>query len=432
LLMMPAKAQDTYTPTPENLAARKSFDSARFGMFIHWGASSVLGAAEWVMNNRNITVPNYSRLLHIFNPIDFDAQKWVSTAKNAGMKYITFITRHHDGFSNWDTKASEWKISNTAWKRDALKELADECHRQGIKLFCYYSLLDWYRSDYQYETGRTGKGTGRTAKSDWNSYINFMKQQLTELLTNYGEISGIWFDGHWDQLDNDQNKKGVSKVNWHYDEIYTLIHRLQPKCLIGNNHHLSPIPGEDFQMFEKDLPGGNTTGFGGQEVSSKMPLETCETMNDSWGFNITDNNYKSVKQLVHYLVRDAGYGANFLLNVGPMPNGQIQPEFTERLAAIGEWLKTYGETIYGTNAGFIRPQDWGAVTEKGNKVYIHLLDWPGEKILLQIPYVIKSARDFASKTPMKFQSVGNNYFVFDLKNVKTGELDTVVELEITR
>jgi alpha-L-fucosidase len=432
LLMMPAKAQDTYMPTPENLAARKSFDSARFGMFIHWGASSVLGAAEWVMNNRNITVPNYSRLLHIFNPIDFDAQKWVSTAKNAGMKYITFITRHHDGFSNWDTKASEWKISNTAWKRDALKELADECHRQGIKLFCYYSLLDWYRSDYQYETGRTGKGTGRTAKSDWNSYIKFMKQQLTELLTNYGEISGIWFDGHWDQLENDQNKKGVSKVNWHYDEIYTLIHRLQPKCLIGNNHHLSPIPGEDFQMFEKDLPGGNTTGFGGQEVSSKMPLETCETMNDSWGFNITDNNYKSVKQLVHYLVRDAGYGANFLLNVGPMPNGQIQPEFTERLAAIGEWLKTYGETIYGTNAGFIRPQDWGAVTEKGNKVYIHLLDWSGEKILLQIPYAVKSARDFGSKMPMKFQSLGNNYIVFDLKNVKAGELDTVVELEITR
>jgi alpha-L-fucosidase len=432
LLMMPVKAQDTYSPTPENLAARKSFDSIRFGMFIHWGASSVLGAAEWVMNNRNITVPAYTRLLHIFNPIDFDAKQWVSTAKNAGMKYITFITRHHDGFSNWDTKASEWKITNTAWKRDALKELADECHRQGIKLFCYYSLLDWYRSDYQYETGRTGKGTGRTAKSNWNSYINFMKQQLTELLTNYGEISGIWFDGHWDQLENDQNKKGVSKVDWHYNEIYTLIHKLQPKCLIGNNHHLSPIPGEDFQMFEKDLPGGNTTGFGGQEVSAKIPLETCETMNDSWGFNITDQNYKSVKQLVHYLVRDAGYGANFLLNVGPMPNGQIQPEFTERLAAIGEWLKTYGETIYGTSAGFIKPQQWGAITEKANRVYIHLLDWPGEKMLLQIPYVIKSVRDFATKSPIKFQSVGNNYFVFDLKNMKAAEIDTVIELEVMK
>ena len=431
-ILLPAKQQTNYVPTPENMAARKWFDSARFGLFVHWGASSVLGAAEWVMNNRNITVPAYTRLLHIFNPIDFDAKKWVSTAKNAGMQYITFITRHHDGFSNWDTKASDWKITNTPFKRDALKELSDECHRQGIKIFCYYSLLDWYRSDYQYETGRTGKGTGRTQKSDWNSYINFMKQQLTELLTNYGEISGIWFDGHWDQLDNDQNKKGVSKVNWHYDEIYSLIHRLQPQCLIGNNHHLAPMPGEDFQMFEKDLPGANTTGFGGQEVSAKMPLETCETVNDSWGFNITDLNYKSVKRLIQYLVKDAGYGSNFLLNVGPMPNGEIQPEFVERLTAIGNWLKTYGPTIYGTKGGFITPQEWGAVTERNNTVYIHLLQWPGEKMMLQIPYHVKSARLFENKSSIKYTNLGNNYVVFDLKDLKPDEVDTVIEVEVTR
>lgn len=425
-------SQSEYTPTPENMAARKWFDSARFGMFIHWGASSVLGAGEWVMNNRNITVPTYSRLLHIFNPIDFNAKEWVSTAKNAGMQYITLITRHHDGFSNWDTKASDWKITNTPFKRDALKELADECHQQGIKLFCYYSLLDWYRSDYQYETGRTGKGTGRTEKSNWDSYINFMKQQLTEILTNYGEISGIWFDGHWDQLETDQNKKAVSKVNWHYDEIYTLIHRLQPKCLIGNNHHLAPIPGEDFQMFEKDLPGGNTTGFGGQEVSAKMPLETCETINDSWGFNITDYHYKSVKELVHYLVRDAGFGANFLLNIGPMPNGQIQPEFKERLSAMGDWLKKYGTTIYGTKGGYTRPQDWGAVTEKGNTVYIHIFNWPGEKFMLQIPYQIKSARLFKDRSAIKVLSLGNNYTVLDLKNIQPDEIDTVIELDVAK
>ena len=206
-------AQNTYTPTPENLTARKEFQDNKFGMFIHWGASSVLGSAEWVMNNRNIKVDDYTRLIHIFNPQNFDAAKWVGIAKAAGMKYITFITRHHDGFSNWDTKQSDWKITNTPYHKDALKQLADECHKQGIKLFCYYSLLDWYRSDYQYETGRTGKGTGRTEKSNWEHYINFMKAQLTELLTNYGEISGIWFDGHWDQLDNDHDKGQVSKVN---------------------------------------------------------------------------------------------------------------------------------------------------------------------------------------------------------------------------
>jgi len=425
-------AQNNYTPTPENLQSRKWFDSARFGMFIHWGASSVLGHGEWVMNNRNITVPEYTRLLQIFNPIYFDAKDWVSTAKNAGMHYITFITRHHDGFSNWDTKASDWKITNSPFKRDALKELADECHKQGIKLFCYYSLLDWYRSDYQYETGRTGKGTGRTTKSNWPGYIDFMKQQLTEILTNYGEISGIWFDGHWDQLDNDHDKKNVSKVNWHYDEIYSLIHRLQPNCLIGNNHHLLPIPGEDFQMFEKDLPGGNTTGFGGQEVSNKMPLETCETINDSWGFNITDHRYKSVKELIHYLVKDAGFGANFLLNIGPMPNGQIQPEFKERLAAMGEWLKTYGPTIYGTKGGYTRPQDWGAVTEKGNKVYVHIFQWPGEKMMLQIPYRVKSAKTFKDKSAIKVLSLDNSYVVLDLKNIQPDEIDTVIELDVSR
>src|SRR3984885_1218602 len=166
-----------------------------------------------------------------------------------------------------------------------------------------------------------------------------------------------------------------------------MIHHLQPQCLIGNNHHLSPIPGEDFQMFEKDLPGGNSTGFGGSSFSSR-PLETCETINNSWGFNITDLHYKSTKELIRLLVKDAGYGANLLLNIGPMPNGEIQPEFTERLAEMGDWLKTYGPTIYGTHGGFMKPQAWGAVTEKGNKVYLHVLEPNGDKLFLKIPYKI--------------------------------------------
>jgi alpha-L-fucosidase len=431
LICFYANAQTNYRPSAENIKARKWFDSARFGMFIHWGASSVLGEAEWVMNNRNIHVDEYKRLLKIFNPIYFDANKWVSTAKNAGMQYITFITRHHDGFSNWDTNQSDWKITNTPYGKDVLKQLADECHKQGIKLFVYYSLLDWFHSDYQYETGRTGKGTGRTKKSDWNSYINFMKAQLTELLTNYGEISGIWFDGHWDQLNNDKDKNQTSKVNWHYEEIYSLIHTLQPQCLIGNNHHLLPIEGEDFQMFEKDLPGFNTTGFGGQEVS-QLPLETCETLNDSWGFNITDRKYKSVPQLIQYLVKDAGYGANFLLNIGPMPNGEIQPEFTERLQQVGDWLKKYGETIYGTKGGFTKPQDWGAVTEKGNKVYLHILNKKDDKLLIKIPYKINSAKAFINRASVPYQHVSENYMVFDISSFNKDEIDNVIELDVKR
>ena len=379
---IPAQAQ-TYTPTAENLAAREEFQDMKLGMFIHWGASSVLGNGEWVMNNRNIGVNEYGRLINIFNPQNFDAKKWVAAAKAGGMKYITFITRHHDSFSNWDTKQSDWKITNTPYGKDALKQLADECHKEGIKLSLYYSLLDWYRSDYQYETGKTGKGTGRTEKSDWESYIRFMKAQLTELLTQYGKIDGIWFDGHWDQLDNDHDKTLKSKVDWHYDEIYKLIHSLQPQCLISNNHHLLPIPGEDFQAFEKDLPGGNSTGFGGQSIS-QLPLETCETMNDSWGFNITDKKYKSTKDLIHYMVNAAGLNANFLLNVGPMPDGTIQPEFVATLKEIGDWMRENGQSIYGTRGAIMKAQDWGVITAKNKIWYAHIIKTPKEPHTTQV------------------------------------------------
>lgn len=418
-----------YIPTTENLEARKAFQDMKFGMFIHWGASSVLGTGEWVMNNRNISVYDYSKLLHIFNPQSFDAKQWVSTAKNAGMKYITFITRHHDGFSNWDTQQSNWKITNTPYGKDALKLLADECHAQGIKLFCYYSLLDWYRSDYQYETGRTGKGTGRTQKSDWESYIQFMKAQLTELLTNYGKIDGIWFDGHWDQLINDTDKNSISNTNWHYDEIYKLIHALQPACLISNNHHLTPIPGEDFQAFEKDLPGANTTGFGGASVSA-LPLETCETMNDSWGFDITDNNYKSVKSLIQYMINAAAHNANFLLNVGPMPNGIMQQEFIDTLKAVGVWMQKNGETIYGTRGSIVQPQEWGVITAKANTWYAHILHTPQQRAYIFIPEVkrtIVSCTLFNNKQPLKIKQYNEGVFVY-LEGISLDTIDTILEI----
>lgn len=414
-----------YTPSAENLAAREDFQNNKFGMFIHWGASSVLGHGEWVMNERKIQVKEYNQLINFFNPQDFDAKKWVSAAKSAGMKYITFITRHHDGFSNFDTQQSDWKITNTPYGKDALKQLADECHKQGIKLFCYYSLLDWYRSDYQYETGNTGKGSGRTEKSNWESYIGFMKAQLTEILTNYGEISGIWFDGHWDQVQN-----GVSKVNWHYDEIYSLIHKLQPQCMISNNHHMNTIPGEDFQAFEKDLPGHNTTGFGLAEVS-QMPLETCETMNDSWGFNITDRNYKSTKQLIQYMVNAAGRNANFLLNVGPKPDGNIQQQFVDTLKAMGDWMNKNGETIYGTRGNVADPQDWGVITAKNKVLYLHLLKQPATPYIF-IPSLkskIISCSLFSNKSKVKFKQQPEGVFIFS-EGLSLDPIDTIFELQI--
>jgi alpha-L-fucosidase len=422
-------AQQTYIPSKENIAARQQFQDMKFGMFIHWGLSSVLANGEWVMNNRGIRQEDYKLLQKVFNPTDFNAKEWVSIAKNAGMQYITLITRHHDGFSNFDTKESDWKITNTKYGKDVVKEIADECHRQGIKICFYYSLLDWYRSDYQWETGKTGKKSARTEKSNWDSYIRFMKAQLTELLTKYGEVSTIWFDGHWDQLDNDVDKTLQSKVNWHYDEIYSLIHRLQPQCLIGNNHHLLPIEGEDFQMFEKDLPGINTTGFGGADIS-QLPLETCETMNEAWGYNITDRNFKSSKVLIHYLVNAAGRNANFLLNVGPQPNGVIQKEFIDTLAIIGNWMEKNASSIRGTRGNVVAVQDWGVLTQKNKTIYVHILNKTDKNNYIFIPQLnekISAANLFNTNNAIKFKQVPEGVFIY-LDGMLLNDIDTIIQL----
>lgn len=419
-----------YKPATQNLAARQQFQADKYGMFIHWGLSSMLADGEWVMNNRNIKVVDYSRLLKAFNPQEFNAAQWVATAKNAGMKYIVFITRHHDGFSNWDTKYSDWKITNTHYGKDVLKQLAEECKKQGMKLGLYYSLLDWYRNDYPWETGRTGKGTGRTAKSDYASYLQFMKNQLTELLTNYGEIMCIWFDGHWDQTNPEGHADRGSRIDWKYDEIYSLIHKLQPQCMIGNNHHMTPFDGEDFQMFERDLPGENKSGLSFQKPSDAMPLETCETINGAWGYNITDRNYKSIKQVVQLLAGAAGRDANLLLNVGPMPTGLIQSEFTDTLAAAGKWLQQYGESVYGTRGGPLSPQPWGVTTQKGKLIYLHVFKAPeGNSITLpDAKLKIKGVKILGSNTPVKFTKTKTGVTI-STEGISPDGIDTIIVVE---
>jgi alpha-L-fucosidase len=193
-----------------------------------------------------------------------------------------------------------------------------------------------------------------------------MNAQLAELLSNYGEIDGVWFDGMWDKPDAD----------WQLPRTYSLIHQLQPGALIVSNHHKLPFPGEDYQTFEKDLPGANTTEWGGGAPISQLPLETNDTTypSGSWGFKLRDLEPKSLKDLVQYLVRAAGNNANFLLNVGPMPNGEIQPAFADRLREMGEWLTTYGDSIYRTKGGPVKPGGWGVTTQRGNTIYVHVLD----------------------------------------------------------
>jgi alpha-L-fucosidase len=360
------KGQVGYVPSKENLENREWFRDAHFGMFIHWGISSVLGKEiGWALSGQDIN--KYRENIHVFNPQKFDAAAVVKLAKDAGMKYITFTTRHHDSFSMFDTKYSDWNIMNTPYGKDVLKQLSDECQKQGIRLFCYYSLTDFYRADYC--QGNVKKATGIKGECDWDAYIQFMKNQLTEILTNYGPIYGIWFDGHWDQVEKLPNggRSGNQIRKWHYDEIYRLIHELQPGCMIVNNHHLAVIQGEDYQTFERDLPGENTGGgYSADAVISKdLPLESNDIIGKSWGYVTNDTVDRSTKELIHLLVKSAGLGANFLLNIGPTPEGEVRPAHRERLLAMGDWLKTYGETIYGTRKSFMKPAEWGVAVEKG-------------------------------------------------------------------
>ena len=431
ILIGPYSKAQKYVPSSENLESREWFQNARFGLFVHWGVYSILGDGEWVMNNQNISISEYEKLPTFFNPIDYDPVEWVSMVKEAGMKYITITSRHHDGFSMFDTKMSDYNIvQSTPYRKDIIKLLAEECRKQGIKLFFYYSLLDWNRDDY-FPRGRTGKGIAERGKGKWESYIKFMKGQIRELLTQYGEIGGIWFDGHWDQKEWDGTKFGDSKVDWHYDEIYGMIHELQPQALIGNNHHIGVISGEDFQMFEKDLPGKNTTGYGTPEDQiGSLPLEVCETINGSWGFNLQDRKHKSNKELIHYLIKAAGYGSNFLLNVGPMPNGKIQLEHKASLKAIGRWLGKNGNTIYETRKGPFTPNENFVSTQKGNSIYLHVLN-PELKILQmnKLPSQVKSVKIFNSKESLNFRN--DRYgFIVNIGNNQLDPIDTIIEIQI--
>lgn len=368
------------------------------------------------MNEKHIPYDSYKRLADFFNPQAFNAHDWVMFAKKAGMKYITVTSRHHDGFSMFGTKASPYNIVDaTPYHKDPLMELAQECVKEGIELHFYYSLLDWGRKDYAYGSPIVD---GKPANGDWDSYINFMKAQLTELITKYPGVKGIWFDGHWER-----------DVNWHYDEIYGLIHKLNPAILVGNNHHLEPKEGEDFQMFEKDLPGANTTGFSGKSKIGALPLETCETINNSWGFNITDRSFKSSKRIIHYLVNAAGLNANFLLNIGPMPNGKIQPEFTDTLAVVGAWVQKNGEAIYGTRGSGIPAQPWGVITQKDKNLYVHVMTAPQQPYVFipQLKGKVTKAALLADGSAVKFKQQTEGVFVY-LSGVATDPNDTIIKL----
>jgi alpha-L-fucosidase len=418
--LLAVRADDPSTSPPSPSADTKLwFENAKFGLFVHWGVYSLLGKGEWVMNNDQLPIDQYKKLPPYFNPAKFDADEWVKLAKAAGMKYITITSKHHDGFCMYDSKLTDYDIVDaTPYGKDPMKALAAACHRQGIKLFFYYSLLDWHHPDY-FPRGRTGKTAGREEKGDWKKYVDYYQGQVRELCINYGEIGGIWFDGWWDRPEAD----------WDLAGTYRIIHELQPGALVGNNHHVAPFPGEDFQMFEQDLPGENSAGFNKAGVASRLPLETCMTMNRSWGYDSRDTHFKSPEQVIHALLGAAGRGANLLLNVGPRADGTIGPEFAETLLAVGKWLEPNGKTIYGTRKGPVSPQPWGVSTVRASDpldVYLHILK-PVDSI--SVPRTVGSFTAFAfgKTTPLPIIQHDTE---FELKLPETARtpIDTIVVL----
>lgn len=420
-------AQTKYVPAPENLEARSHFADQKFGVFLHWGLYSLFAQGEWYMQNEDINRDEYAKAMDAFYPHRFDAAKWVSAIKAAGARYICFTTRHHEGFSMWDTKLSDYNIMHTPYGRDIVRQLVDECHKQGVGIHLYYSHIDWTRDDYP--TGRTGLHTGKDPKkADWKSYYNFMNGQLTELLTQYGKVDGIWFDGWWD------HDEDATPFDWQLPGQYALIHKLQPACIIGNNHHHTPFEGEDMQMFERDVPGENKNGLSGQDVS-QLPLETCQTMNGMWGYKIKDQNYKSTRELLQLLVRTASKGANLLLNVGPQPNGELPAMALSRLSEMGQWLGgKAAESIYATKAGPVHQGDSIVSTSSkdGRAVYVHLLtQQPQTSVTLPLTQKVKRAESLLGGQKLQVTKDRKAGTVsITIPDMKAEDVDYIIKLEL--
>lgn len=411
--------------TQQQFAARtKWWRTDKFGMFIHWGLYAVPagfyhgqpvgGIGEWIMNSAKIPISEYEQFAPQFNPTQFNAKEWVKIAKDAGMKYIVITSKHHDGFSMFGSKLTDYDIVDaTPFHRDPLKELADECKKQGIRLCFYYSVMDWHHPDY---LPRREWDTRLASDADYEKYIRYMKGQLTELLTRYGDIGVIWFDGGWE---------GDAERH-HSLEVTKMIRSLRPGILINDRINLP----EDFSTPEQTIPAG--------ALPNGRLWETCMTMNDTWGFKKDDHNWKSSTDLARKLIDIASKGGNFLLNVGPQPDGKIPAESVERLKDVGAWMKRNGESIYGTTKSPYRHHPFdGRCTVKGNTLYIHAFSWPDDGLRLEgLKTDIQSARllDGGARVEQELQLASDgpktNPVIILKKPAHLDPIATVVELKL--
>jgi alpha-L-fucosidase len=393
------------------------YREAKFGMFIHWGPYSLASVeASWPIMRPSgqfpISEAAYRALPGKFNPAHFDPYAWVALAKAAGQHYMVFTTKHHDGFAMFDSSYTDYKITKTPYGKDIVGQLAEACRREQMPLGFYYSPPDMNHPDYRDTSQPASKNwQGEPTRAEWPTYLAYMQLQLRELLTHYGDVALIWFDG----LDHQAKYDGV--------HVQQMIKSLQPRTLINNR---IGVPG-DFETPEQFLPAsipvkGATIDYDHRDTGSKpgdVPRpedfrlwETCMTINGTWAYNKNDRDFKSAKDLIRTLVEVASRGGNFLLNVGPEPDGTIQPEFQERLHAIGNWLAVNGEGIYGTTYGPLQRLTFGRTTSKGRNVYLHVFDWNATE--LRVPGVrgtVETVYSLADRKPVPFKQNGENVVI---------------------
>ncbi len=389
-------AQNTKSPKIEE------WKDARFGMFIHWGPVALKGQEIGWSRGAQIPVEEYDNLYKQFNPVKFNADEWVSVAREAGMKYIILTTKHHDGFCLWNTRQTDHNIMNSPFGRDVVKELAEACRKQGIQFGTYYSTCDWYHPDFPL-TSPGGSVVRPT--SDLEAYTSYLKRQVAELLVNYGPLYVLWFDVP-QKFDNERGQR-----------VIDFARQIQPDIIINDRTGAKG----DFDCPEQRIG----------EFNNMRPWETCMTIGRQWAWK-PDEKIKSLEQCLHSLIRSAGGDGNLLFNVGPRPDGLIEPEQVDRLKEMGQWLKQYGYTIYETRGGPYKPTDWGVSTRKGNMIYLHILKWNGLRTEIEIPAAgldIRSCR-IAGGASLKFEKKDDSYIIrFSGKDLKP--VNTIIEIEAT-
>ena len=397
--------------TKEQMDKRmKWWRDAKFGMFIHWGlyavpagewnGKKVPGYSEWIQSQGKIPEKDYAKLQAQFNPVKYDPAQWVSIAKRAGMKYIVITSKHHDGFGLFDSKQTDYDVMDSPYGRDLLGPLADACRAAGVEICWYHSILDWHQP--------AAKG------KDFPQYEKYLRGQLKELLTNYGRIGVLWFDGEW-----------IPEWNEEYGRnLEAFLREIQPDLIVNNRVGKRKRSPGDFGTPEQEIPA---TGMPGWD------WETCMTMNDSWGFKKGDNAWKSTGDLLRKLVDIVSKGGNFLLNVGPTAEGLIPAESVRRLEEIGRWMDVNGESIYDTTASPFSKLAWGRATQKPGKLYLHVFDWPADGKLTVPGLANKAAKAYLladkSKNPLAIEQKADNVIVA-VPQKPLDKIDTVVVLEI--